>query len=129
MPTRKPNPRRLAAAARAERLAQSATLRQVAERGGPPTITLVAVEKGEKVPRAFTLTALDRGLGWPPGTAQGILGGAEPPPPGSGEPAEPAPDSEANPAPELAAVLERLARLEGKVDAIIAMLAAGRGTP
>jgi hypothetical protein len=131
VPTKKPsaaNLRRLATAVRAERLAQEATLRQVAERGGLSVLTVIAAEKGEKVPRAFTLDALDRGLGWPPGMAKAVLNGAEPPAPGSGQPA--APPSEGVPAAsDLAAVLERLARLEGKVDAVIAMLAAGRGTP
>jgi len=121
----KASPATLAKAVRAERQAQGATLKQVAERGGTSALTVMNAEKGQPL-RPFTLAALDRGLGWAPGTAAGILAGAKPPAPGSGTPAQ---DNTPAPASDTAGISERLARLEGKVDALIAMVAAGRGTP
>jgi len=120
----KATPAALATAVRAERQAQGATLKQVAERGGTSALTVMNAEKAQPL-RPFTLAALDRGLGWPPGTAAGILAGAKPPHPGSGTPAQ---DNTPAPASDTAGFSERLARVEGKLDALIAMLAAGRGT-
>ena len=121
----KPNPALLAKAVRAERQAQGATLKHVAARGGTSALTVMNAEKGQPL-RPFTLVALDRGLGWPPGTAAGILAGTKPPQPGSGTPGQP---NAPVPTSDGTGISERLARLEGKLDALIAMVAAGRGTP
>jgi len=125
-PKANPDTFSLAKAMRAERQAQGATLKQVAQRGGTSALTVMNAEKGQPL-RPFTLAALDRGLGWAPGTAAGILAGTKPPAPGSGtlRQATPMPA----PASDTAGISERLARVEGKLDALIAMVAAGRGTP
>jgi DNA-binding XRE family transcriptional regulator len=81
--------KRLAAAVRAARTAQGLTQRQLAERGGIRPLTVLTTERGDRTPRPATLAALERGLGWTPGTAQAILAGAEPPMPGTSPPPGP----------------------------------------
>lgn len=92
-----------------------------AGRGGVSGLTWSQVERAVTDPRMFTLSGIDTGLGWPPGTAVGILTGAEPPPPGSGRPIEAGSPSAP---PDQVEIAERLARLEAKVDAILALVAA-----
>ncbi|MFC0080579.1 helix-turn-helix domain-containing protein [Aciditerrimonas ferrireducens] len=131
MPPRRaprPDPSRLAAAVRARRHAQGWSQRAVAERGGLGLPTVVGVERGTTAPRAFTCTRLDAGLGWPPGTAAAVLAGTGDPPPADSPLA--APDSPTRvpqlSTPDLTGIYERLARLEGKLDALLALVAGDR---
>lgn len=68
---------------RTERAAQGLSQRDAATRGGISTLTWSQVELAKTKPRDFTLAGIERGLGWPPGTAAGVMAGAEPPPPGT----------------------------------------------
>jgi len=49
----------------------------VTNRGGPSVPTIRRIERGQPVDQA-TLTKLDLGLGWAPGTARAILDGHDP---------------------------------------------------
>lgn len=114
---------RLAAALRSEREAQGATQKEVAERGGIGVLTVLNAEQGRPL-RAFSLRGLDAGLGWPRGTAARILDGAEPPPVGSGQPRDLEEREPAAPAArDVTAVLERLVRIEAKLDSLLTLVA------
>jgi len=112
----------LSRAVRAERQAQGLTQRDLAQRAGISPLTVIAAEKGEVEPRPLTLNRLDRGLGWELGTASSILAmTGVAPPPGSVRSPAPVPEHNAEPT----ELLERLARIEAKIDALLA-LAVGR---
>ena len=61
---------------------ESLGLRQtdVQARGGPSFATVQNVEAGRPV-RSLTMAQMDRGLGWPTGTAAAVADGAQPPVP------------------------------------------------
>jgi len=126
-----PDPGRLAAAVRARRQAQGWSQRQVAAAGALGLPTVVGVERGRTPPRAFTCARLDAGLAWPPGTAAAVLAGTSGPPP----PDTPSATVNTATSPtqaaggDLGGIYERLARLEGKVDALIALTAGERRGP
>lgn len=112
-------PEPLAAAMRTERAAQGLSQRDAAARGGISTLTWSQVELAKTKPRDFTLAGVERGLGWPPGTAAGIMTGAKPPPPGSAPPpptnqplaGEAAPPAYADLAAEVAGIQALLVRV------------------
>lgn len=126
-----PDPGRLAAAVRARRQARGWSQRHVAAAGGLGLPTVVGVERGRTAPRAFTCARLDAGLAWPPGTAAAVLAGtADPPPPDTPS----ATVNTATPVPqmadgELGGIYERLVRIEAKLDALLALVAADRRGP
>ena len=123
-----PDPGRLAAAVRARRQAQGWSQRQVAEAGALGLPTVVGAERGRVAPRPFTCARLDAGLGWPPGTAAAVLAGtAEPPSPDTPPAAADSPTRVPQLAgPDLAGTAERLIRIEAKLDALLALVAADR---
>jgi transcriptional regulator with XRE-family HTH domain len=118
MDTPTPGPedlRRLARAVFAERDAQKASQRVMAQRADVSPLTWISVEKAKAPPRPTTLAAVDRGLGWPEGTAAAVLGGAEPPEPGTHVPQESV-GSPTSAAPNrLDEMFEELALLRGAV--------------
>lgn len=73
-----------------------------------------AVERGRRAPLDRSLLAIDRGVGWPPGTAVRVWGGGKPPRP-------PKPPTEPAPA-DLGQVLDRLDRLEQLVAEVLRRL-------
>lgn len=76
-----PNMKALGDAVRERRLRLGFTQRQAAEACGMSDRTFIRIEKGTgPVARDLTLSRLDEGLEWEPGSAQRVLDGGEPTP-------------------------------------------------
>jgi len=95
---------RLSEAVRLGRAQLGISQAELARRGNLSGLTVRSVEGARKAPRPLTLAGLDLGLGWPTGTAQAVLDGAE------------APAATTTPQPEpTTGIEERLARIERQV--------------
>jgi transcriptional regulator with XRE-family HTH domain len=76
-----PNMKALGDAVRERRLRLGLTQRQAAEACGVSDRTFIRIEKGTSpLARDLTLSRLDEGLEWEPGSAQRVLDGGEPTP-------------------------------------------------
>ena len=107
--------RQLAERVRADRLSAGLTQAQAAARGGCATETWKAAEKGKKVPREFTMAAIERALGWAPGTASALVRGEEAP-----AVAQPSVNTEV--ADSLRAIRADLAEIKRRLSAVLALL-------
>jgi len=111
---------RLAAAVLDARHRLGLTQQELKTAGHISATSLIDVERARHIPGASTLRGLDRGLGWPIGTAEAIMAGGPIP-----EPTEkPRLDRADNPD-----ITATLARIEAKTDALIALVTGLRHAP